>query len=145
MTIVQFITISIKLFIAYFIITESQRRDLKGRLPQKRDYESVWSPESLNTMTTSGPPTDYENTNVDQMVATTSYENTNVDQMVATNYENASVGQTIATSYENANVNQMVVTNYENVPPQNSSTYESVRLPDSSHIYDALRKEETYK
>ena len=114
----QFITISIKLFIGYFIITGSQHRDLKSRLQQKTDYESVWSPESLNTMTTSGPPTDYENAIVDQMVAT-NYENTNVDQMVATSYEN--------------------------LPPQHSGTYESVRLPDNSHIYDALRKEETYK
>ena len=123
---------SLKWFIGHFIIIESQRRDLKGRLQQRTDYDSVWSPESSNTKTTSGPPTDYENTNVDQMAAT-NYENTNVDQMVAT------------TNYENTNVDQIVATNYENLPPQNSGTYESVRLPDNSHIYDALSKDGIYK
>ena len=135
---------SIKWFIGHFIIIESQRRDLKGRLQQRTDYDSVWSPESSNTKTTSGPPTDYENTNVDQMAAT-NYENTNVDQMVATSYENTNVDQMVATSYENTNVDQIVATNYENLPPQNSGTYESVRLPDSSHIYDALSKDGIYK
>ena len=105
MTIHQFITIIIKLLIGYFVITEIQGRDLKGRLQQRTDYESVWSPESFNTKTASEPPTDYEN----------------------------------------ANVNQMVASNYENLPPLNSGTYESVKLPDSSHIYDALSKEGIYK
>ena len=86
-------------------IVENYGKDIKGGFLQITDYESVWSPENSSTRTTSELPADYENTNVDQMVAT----------------------------------------NYGNLPPQNSSTYESVRLPDSSHIYDALSKDGIYK
>ena len=121
----------VHVFLGYSIFTENHGKDLKSGLQQMIDYESVWPSEDSNTNTISGQPADYENAKVDQMVAT-NYENTNVDQMVATNYENT-------------NVDQMVATSYENLPPQNSGTYESVRLPDSSHIYDALRKDEIYK
>ena len=93
------------MFIDCSIITENHGKDLQGGLQQMTDYESAWSPEGSSAKTTSEPPSDYENTNVDQMVAT----------------------------------------NYENLPPQNSSTYESIRLPDSSHIYDALSKDGIYK
>ena len=86
------------MFIDCSIITENHGKNLNGGFQQMTDYESAWSPEGSNVKTTSEPPSDYENTNVDQMVAT----------------------------------------NYENLPPQNSGTYESIRLPDSSHIYDAL-------
>ena len=117
------------MFIGCSIITGNYGKDLKSGLQQMADYESSWSPIGLNT--TSEPPSDYENNNADQMAAT-NYENTKMDQMVATNYENT-------------NVDQMVATNYENLPPENSGTYESIRLPDSSHIYDALSKDGIYK
>ena len=119
------------MFIDCSIITENHGKNLNGGFQQMTDYESAWSPEGSNVKTTSEPPNDYENTNVDQMVAN-NYENSNVDQMVATTYENTNVDQTVATTYEN-------------LPPQNSGTYESVRLPDSSHIYDALSKDGIYK
>ena len=108
---------AVRMFIGCFIVTENHGKDLKGGLQQMTDYKPAWSPEGSNVKTTSEPTTDYENANVDQIVAT-NYENTNVDQMVATNYEN--------------------------LPPQSSGTYESVRLPDSSHIYDALSKDGIY-
>ena len=140
---------SIKLFISYCIITENNARDLTGPLQQMTDSNSGLSPENSNANTFSQSPAGYENTNVhhmeagnyenaivDQMVAA-NYENTNVDQMVATNYENTNVNQMVAANYENTNVDQMVAANYGNQPPQNSGTYESVRFPDSSHIYDA--------
>ena len=122
---------AVRMFIGCFIITGNHGKDLKGGIQKTTDYESAWSPEGSSPETTSEPLRDYENSNVDQMVAV-NYEITNVNQMVTTNYENT-------------NVDQMVATNYENLPPQNSGTYESVRSPDSSHIYDALSKEGIYK
>ena len=82
---------------------------------QQVDSDSSSSPEDNSTYYNADRlPADYENTNVDQMVAT---------------------------DYENSNVEQIEAINYESLPPQNSGTYESIRLPHSFHIYDALNKD----
>ena len=96
---------AVQVIIGCSTFVENYGKDLKGGLQQITDYESVWSPESSSTRTTSELPANYENTNVDQMEAT----------------------------------------NYGNQPPQSSGTYESIRFPDNSHIYDALSKEGIYK